>query len=99
MTQTGTQLDDRARMTSLAKQFPVLENAPGVNDWNPIRLDEWATTVASSGERHAAAFILHVWNCHHEWQVGRFDVMYALSTWDGGNRRPFVEWAKNPFWM
>jgi hypothetical protein len=36
-------------MIPLAKQFSVLENAPGVDDWNPIKLDEWAATVASSG--------------------------------------------------
>jgi hypothetical protein len=92
------QADNRARMASLASQFPVLENAPGVNPWDSLRLDEWASGGVSHSERHAAAFVLHVWNPRHDWKAGRFDVMAALWVWDAENRRPFVEWAKNPHW-
>jgi hypothetical protein len=94
-----TELEPRAVMQALANQFPVLENAPGINDWNPEKLDEWAAGKASSGERHAAAFVLRVWNYYNDWKVGQFDVMAALSTWDEENRRPFVEWARKPYWM
>jgi hypothetical protein len=44
------QADNRAKMTSLASQFPVLKNAPGVNPWDSERLDEWA----SGGVSHSA---------------------------------------------
>lgn len=98
MTTAETQTDNRARVTSLANQFYVLKNAPGVAPWDPAKLDEWASGAVSDGERHAAAFVLHVWNPYGQWHVGRFDVMAALSVWDEGNRRPFAEWAKNPYW-
>jgi hypothetical protein len=94
-----TQIDDRARMTALASQFHVLRNAPGIAPWDLVRLDEWAISGVSDGERHAAAFVLHVWNAHHQWQVGRFDAIEALLTWDKANREAFLEWVKNPYWM
>lgn len=97
--QPGTQTDNRTLIANLASRFPVLESAPGIKEWDSQKLDEWAATVASTGERHAAAFVLHVWNCYHDWNVGRFDVMEALRTWDRENAAPFLEWAKDPYWF
>lgn len=93
------QSEDRARMSALARAFPVLRGKPGVEEWDPETLDQWAAGAASSSERHAVAFVLSVWNCHHRWKAGKFDVMDALSTWDEENRQPFVEWAMKPYWM
>ena len=95
---TETQIDKRARMTILAKGFQVLTHAPGIDPWDAEKLDEWAASGANNAERHAAAFVLHVWNSYGQWQVGRFDVMAALSVWDEVNRKPFIEWAMNPHW-
>jgi hypothetical protein len=74
-----TQLGDRPRIIALARQFPALDQAPGLKQWDPRQLDEWALT-ASSSEQHAAVFILSVWNRHHDWKVRRFDVIEALAT-------------------
>ncbi len=74
MTTAETQIDNRTKMTSLANQFHVLKHAPGVDPWDPAKLDEWASGAVSDGERHAAAFVLHVWNPYGQWKVGGYSV-------------------------
>ena len=32
------------------------------------------------------------------WQVGPFDVMAALGTWDDAHRAAFAAWAAAPWW-
>lgn len=84
------------RMSALAESFPALRNAPGVRPWRALDLEEW-TAVCSSGELHAARFVLQVWNVHHEWSCGPFQVVKAMCTWDDGNRAAFQAWAEGPW--
>jgi hypothetical protein len=45
------------RILELARTFPCLRRAPGVARlWDAVALDDWAATVASSGETHSARF-------------------------------------------
>jgi hypothetical protein len=86
------------RIAELARTFPSLAGAPGVKPWEPETLDSWAATVASSGERHAARFILAVWDPGYVWDCGRFDLMEALAAWDEAHRRALLAWAAEPWW-
>lgn len=55
--------------------------------------------VLSTGERHAALFILCVWNPGYAKGEGwRFDALDAMGNWDSGNRKAFINWAQNPYW-
>jgi hypothetical protein len=51
------------RMAALARSFPTLHKADGLDPWDPDRLDHWAAThpAVTTGSRHAARFVLAVW--------------------------------------
>lgn len=61
--------DNRARMTRLCKSFPTLVMADGVEPWNAERFLRWVLTSGApgSGARHAAKFVLQVWNSETDW--------------------------------
>jgi len=62
MTAQAQPLNLYPKMTALAQSFPTLEIAPGVEPFDPDRLDEWASSGAPShGALYAARFILAVW--------------------------------------
>ena len=84
------------RIQQLARSFPSLRGLVE-KKWNPESLDEWAAGVASTGERLAVQFVLAVWNQHHEWKCGKFDVIDASSTWDEEHWNAFRAWADRPF--
>ncbi len=86
------------RMADLARGFPSTRGAPGIDPWHPGELNRWATGPASHGERHAARFLLSVWDPSIEWEAGRFDVMEALRVWDMPHRAAFLRWAAEPWW-
>lgn len=87
-----------ARIQELARTFPSLCEAPGVRgQWSANALDEWAATVASSGEKHSACFVLNVWNQYEEWQCGRFDLIGALTTWDAWHHQALMRWVSAPW--
>ena len=86
------------QMTDLARGFPSMRGAPGVEPWDPGELNRWAAGPASSGERHAARFLLSVWDPATGWEAGRFDVLEALRIWDVTDRAAFLEWAADPWW-
>lgn len=85
-------------MTELARSFPCLKNAPGVDPWDPAALDRWAAGPASHGERVTASFVLAVWDSSTDWACGRFDLMEALNVWPPSHRDPFLRWAASPWW-
>lgn len=61
--------DYRTRMTRLCWSFPTLVHADGVNPWDPERFLRWLLTSGApgSGARHAAKFVLQVWNSSTDW--------------------------------
>jgi hypothetical protein len=82
------------KMSALAKSFPTLEDAPGVEPWDPAGLNRWASGPApSSGARHAARFVLSVWNWNN-----RFDVHSAIRVWDDRHVAAFAAWALKPWY-
>lgn len=85
-------------MTELARSFHVLEDAPGLDPWEPCTLDVWAShPLRGESTRYAAQFVLHVWNAHHPWQCGQFNMMDALAKWDDRNRHAWQCWARAPW--
>jgi hypothetical protein len=87
------------RIQQLAAAFPTLADATGVRPWNPKKLDGWACGPAPGhGAKHAARFVLAVWNNDADWQCGKFDGVEALSIWDDAHRSVFLAWAVNPWW-
>lgn len=64
--------------------------------------------AATSGSRHAAAFVLSVWSGLTQWRDTqlresgsgwKFDLHEALQAWDDAHRAAFAAWAKDPWWV
>jgi hypothetical protein len=52
----------------------------------------------SDGERHAACFILSVWNLYDEQPKRlRFHAVRAISCWGDGERAAFLAWSMDPW--
>lgn len=87
-------------MTALARQFPALRKAPGVDPWHPETLDEWAASgIASSGERIVVRFLLAVWNGSEDyWKSGAFRLR-DLNQLDEANFEAWRTWANRPFFL
>ena len=86
---------------ALARSFPCLE--PKLRHWHPTQFDSndfyWMIGGWSTSERHAALFILTVWNPGYarkkKWT---FDVVEAVSCLDPCNRLPIVQWMARPYY-
>ena len=84
-------------MTTLALTFPTLHQAPGVQPWKPAKLDQWACSPhPCCGARHAARFVLAVWNDHQNWRCGRFHLIEAMHTWDQAHVGALCRWLSAP---
>ena len=49
------------------------------------------------GAKHAARFVLSVWDSRRKWKAGSFDLFAALQAWDDQQRAAFQTWAANPW--
>ena len=110
MTKKGGHTDETSRTESttavvriqqLARTFPGLAHAPGVDPWDPVVLDEWA--VRQRGDRdwptfEAAGFVLQVWDYPTLWRT-KFDVVFAWYVWDADHRDAFLAWTRDPWWL
>lgn len=97
MAETIPQRD--VRIMQLAVSFPCLRLAPGISEgrWDAVALDNWAASGASSGEKHAARFVLGVWSPYEAWRAGSFDVFDAVQVWDEQHRAAFQCWVADPW--
>ena len=70
-----------------------------VRPFDAAALDKWtkAGDIPRQG-RHAALFVLSVWDSTHRWKCGRFDLHAALAAWDDEHREAFAAWAARPWW-
>jgi len=88
------------KMTALCRTFPTLnhENIPGIDPWDPEKLDEWACGAAPShGALFAARFVLAVWN-GRAGRVGKPRKTPEKDSWHGRWRFPFdTQWRCGPF--
>ncbi len=85
------------RMLSLVNSFPTLRGK--FSRWDALAFSDWSMSgEPSSGMKHAARFILEVWNPYDEWPCGRFDWMRAIGVWDDGHRQAFIAYLQDPFY-
>ena len=87
----------REYIASLASRFPSL---------NPVTPGGWDVQSfveghekCSPGPYMAALFVAQVWN--PGWakdNLPAFDLMLAVSSWDGAHRAAFTTWAASPCW-
>lgn len=93
--------DNRAQMTALAESFPSLRGRAGVRPWDPdVFTAPRAFGVLSSAGKHAARFVVSVWNSDRRvWprRLGVFNVRDAFGTWDDDHRAAFTAWCSSPF--
>lgn len=85
---------DGDRFITLARQFPTLRFADGLDgEFYPTKLDEWACNGSlSTAARHAARFVLHVYDSRRAWKSGVFNVSDARGAWDSIHRAAFANW-------
>jgi len=77
----------REGMTLLARSFPMLRSAAGVDPWDPAALIRWACSPAiTSGGMHAVHFCLQVWNSTADWPEAAAAVLR-----EAGEPEPDVE--------
>jgi len=99
------------RMTRLARSFPSLRDALGVDPWDALTFLRWSDRPQlTSGMVHAIRFVLQVWNPSTDWRetaaahgidgshLEPFNVVHALSTWDDAHRDAFLAWCEVPFY-
>lgn len=85
------------KMTALCRQFPTLDKADGVEEWDPEKLDAWACGPAPChGALYAARFVLSLWNG----LMGRVKKGKALRDEEGVYAHRFslqTPWKCGPF--
>lgn len=87
----------QSKMSQLAKRFPGLAGRPGIEPFEAAKICRWLGKV-SSGEAHAARFLLCLWNRGFVAEPStRFDLVDAWSTWDEKNRAALRTWLDKPF--
>jgi hypothetical protein len=78
------------RLTSLGRRFPCLEEAQGLDPFEPHRLHTWALDQGvDSGAHHAAVLLLNLWG-DGPWD--RFDALAAARQWSEADKQMFVNW-------
>lgn len=92
--------DPAAIISILARQFPALKKAPGLDPWDPAILDEWAASDRqSTGTRAVVRFLLAVWNGSPDfWKCGPF-LIRDLESLDDENLEVWKTWAARPFFL
>jgi len=84
-------------MTVLAQSFPSLEGAQGVDPWDPIRFEAWATDEETDDNVvWAAGFVLSVWEGEDDDFL--WDLQRALNDWGHSDREAFIAWCREPWW-
>lgn len=88
----------------LALMFPVLaahhvsgRSLPGIEPWEPAKLDDWVWESRSHSETHAVAFVLSMYDDSENWRCGKFNLYQAaryLS--DSPDWLPIAVWAMDP---
>jgi len=65
-----------SRMTRLARSFPTLADADGIEPWNPEALIAWACDYTiDQDDTHALRFVLQVWRPTHDWRTETASVL------------------------
>jgi len=85
-------------VVALAMTFPSLRSAPGLHPWSARTFREWsfgALVSAPMEARHAAKFILEVWD--GKYPGSAFRAVDAMTEWDDAHRAAFLAWCRAPW--
>lgn len=99
-------------MTRLARRFPSLRHARGIEPWDAMTFLRWAcdeNTDLTSGMLHTVRFLLQVWNSATDWveiaaangldgrHLTTFNLVAACAAWDEEHRAACLAWLEAPF--
>ena len=94
--------DIKEAIARLARAFPSLDRADGVEPFDAHELAAWAKDGKSHGAICTARFILSVWNSSEAkdecYELPYFDLHEALVVWDRHHQQAFAGWAEEPWW-
>ena len=97
--------DTREAMTALARLFPSLRAADGIDPWDATRLIDWLNGPAvDASAAWAGRFVLDVWHQGTDWNefglkgAGRFELLAAIGRWDREHVEALQTWIDSPFW-
>jgi hypothetical protein len=101
---------DSDSMTRLARLFPTLADADGIDPWDVDRFLRWACTAdLTSGALHSVCFCLQVWSARCDWRkvaaeqglngahLESFNLVQACGVWDEPHRAACLAWLEAPF--
>lgn len=95
---SGAQVDYYAQASALAREFPVLRDAPGIAPFDAPTLARWARRQGSTATQQAAAFVLSVFNFKARWAgLPMFNAVHAMAVWDDAQRAVFRRWCIAPW--
>jgi hypothetical protein len=79
------------RLPSLARRFPCLSKADGLDEWSAERFHAWIVNKgADSHAWHAGHLVLNLFE-KGPWE--KFDAVSAICHWDDESRSIFAAWA------
>lgn len=78
----------RTLVATFPTLFPLINE--GLTGTALLKAIREAQVDQSRGKRHAANFVLHVWN------GSEFNLREAWGAWDGSHKKAFQDWAQNP---
>lgn len=78
-------------MTRLARSFPSLQDASGIDPWNAMVFARWAIgPQMTAGSTHAARFVLQVWNPDTDWRKVAVDEGWCSARSAKKERHPLA---------
>lgn len=85
-------LDLDNRLPSLARRFPCLAGAGGLEPWDPAAFHAWIAERGEGGPAwHAGLLLLNLWG-EGSWPA--FDLLAAARAWDDPDKQMFVNWLR-----
>jgi hypothetical protein len=80
------------RLPSLARRFPSLRGAEGLEPFDPDAFHAWMRKKGGcSAAYHTGLLLLNLYG-PGPWE--RFDALAALRVWDDADRQMFVNWLR-----
>jgi hypothetical protein len=80
------------RLPSLARRFPCLRGAEGLEPFDPGAFHAWMRGKGAGSAAYQAGLLLLNLYGPGPWE--RFDVLAALRAWDDGDRQMFINWMR-----
>ena len=80
------------RLPSLARRFPSLRGARGIDPWNADALRQWMNGCSDEGALQTARLLLAIAGVATPAEA--FDLMKAMKAWSTADRQMFVNFLR-----